>query len=30
LNFICRRFGTPCPIYTRLWRWNRVFRNVGI
>jgi len=24
LNFIRRRFGTPCPIFTpsRLWRWN--------
>ena len=36
LNFICRRFGTLCLFHlhrqvgTCLWRWNRVFRNVGI
>jgi len=23
LNFICRRFGTLCSIFTCLWRWNR-------
>ena len=32
LNFICRRFGTLClfHLHRRLWKWNRVFRNVGI
>jgi hypothetical protein len=36
LNFICLRFGTRCLSHlhrqtpTRLWRWNRVFQNVGI
>ena len=32
LNFICRRFGTSCTIFvtTRLWRWYRMLRNVGI
>jgi len=38
LNFICRRFGTLYLFHLRrqvgastfLWRWNRVFRNVGI
>jgi len=36
LNFICRRFGTLHLFHlhrhapTCLWRWNRVFRNVGI
>ena len=40
LNFMCRRFGTLCSIFIggasrmnssclhRLWKWNRVFRNV--
>ena len=36
LNFICQCFGTLCLFHlhrwvgTRLWRWNRVFWNVGI
>jgi len=30
LNFIFRRFGTLCSIFIGPWRWNRVFRNVGI
>jgi len=38
LNFIWRPFGTLCLFHlyrqvhtpTCLWRWNRVFRNVGI
>ena len=35
LNFICWRFGALCLFHLhrrckyRLWRWNRVFRNVG-
>jgi len=35
LSFMCRRFGTLCLFHLRrwckphLWRWNRVFRNVG-
>ena len=41
LNFLCRRFGTLCSIFigrlnkelnsylNDLWRWNRVFRNIG-
>jgi hypothetical protein len=31
LKFICRRFGTLFQSSQAcLWRWNRVFRNVGI
>jgi len=32
MNFICRSFGTLVSIFIpiRLWRWNRVFRNVDI
>jgi len=38
LNVICQRFGTSCQFHLHrsreqekrdLWRWNRVFRNVG-
>jgi hypothetical protein len=34
MNFMCRRFGTPCLVLVILlvhttWRWNRVFRNGG-